>query len=180
MHEHSSADIILVSDSPSQTNHLLNILTPWFRVAVVPLEETEALEPSARCIFAIAANLEKTATFRAVQKMLEIHERPSIFVFATFNSASMSKAKALRAKECFISPLKTADLIVTVRNALAGQVEQSWKLLDRAQTAALESCAVTMRTCFSQCRNGQDLPLDAIRDTTGKIAAAAGDTNLET
>jgi len=156
------------------------MLRLWFRVAVIPLEETDALEPSPRCIFVIAVNLEKKGTLHSVRRMLETHDRPSIFVFATFNSASMSKAKALRAKECFIWPLKTADFIIAVRNALAGQVEKSWNLLDRAQAAALESCATTMRTCFSQCRNGQDLPLDAVRDTTEKIAAAAGETHLET
>lgn len=180
MNEHSTADIVLVSDTPSKSDRLVAMLRPWFRVAAVPLEEAEALTPPARCVFVVAANLEKSETFRAVQRMLEVHQRPSLFVFATFNSTSMAKATALQAEECFVWPLKMEDFLIAIRTVLASQVERSWKLLDQAQAAALESCAATMRTCFSQCRNGQDLPLDAVRDTTEKIAAAAGNTPLET
>lgn len=92
----------------------------------------------------------------------------------------MAKAKDLRATECFVWPLNAVDFIGTVRSALSTRVEESWKSLDALQMIALESCATTMGACFSQCRNGQDLPLTAIRDTTKKIAAAAGDTPLET
>lgn len=177
---HSSPDIVLVSDNPSRSKQLLDVLKPWFEVDVVPLGKAETLDPPAGSIFVIAANLENTATFQAVRQMLEAHDRPSIFVFATFNSGSIAKSKALHAMESFVWPVKNAEFILAARRALSMRVEQSWKLLDEAQTVALESCATTMRTCFSQCRNGQDLPLDAVRDTTGKIAAAAGDTHLET
>jgi response regulator RpfG family c-di-GMP phosphodiesterase len=90
------------------------------------------------------------------------------------------QAKDAQATECFVWPLNAVDFIGTVRNALSMRVEESWKSLDPLQADALASCATTMRTCFSQCRNGQDLPLDAVRNTTEKIAAAAGDTPLET
>lgn len=180
MHELSSADIVLVSDDPSRSEPILDILKPWFQVAVVPLGNAGSVVPSARSIFVIAANLEKIQTFQSVRELLGAHDRPSIFVFPTFNSGSVAKAKVLRAMECFVWPLKTVDFIFAIRRALSVRVEQSWKLLDRPQAEAIESCASTMRSCFSQCRNGQDLPLDAIRDTTEKIAAAAGETDLET
>lgn len=180
MQKHSSPDIVLISDSPSRSKKLSGILDPWFQIGTVPLEEIGSLDPPAKSIFVISAKLENAATLRSIRQLLTKHDRPSIFVFATFNSAAMAKAKAARATECFVWPLNAVDLVGAVRKALSLRVEESWKLLDELQVNALESCATTMRTCFSQCRNGQDLPLTAIRDTTEKIAAAAGDTPLET
>ncbi len=180
MNAHPSAEIVLVTDMPSMSEQLLDVLAPWFQVDAIPVENMAAIDPPARSVFLIAANLEKSATFRSVQEALDRHDRPSIFVFPTFNSGAMAKAEALRAMECFVWPLKAVEFMLAIRRALSMQVEKSWKLLDPAQTDALESCASTMSACFSECRNGQDLPHDAIQDTTEKIAAAASDTNLKT
>ena len=178
--EYSFPDIVLVSDDPSRSKHLGRILEPWFQIHDVLPEEAGSLNLPAKSIFVISANLENAATLRSIRQLLSTHDRPSIFVFATFNSSAMAKAKDAQATECFVWPLNAGDFIGTVRNALSMRVEESWKSLDPLQADALASCATTMRTCFSQCRNGQDLPLDAVRNTTEKIAAAAGDTPLET
>ncbi len=180
MLERSAPDIILISDDPSRADQIRGLLTPWFHIEEVPLAKTEALSPSAQSVFVISVKLEDTGTFRSIRRLLETHRRPSVFVFATFNSGAITKAKDLHAAECFVWPLKNVEFITAVRKALSRRVEESWKSLDTVQRQSLEACASTMGACFSQCRNGQDLPMDAVRDTTAKIVAAAGETPLET